>query len=107
QQLQYRRGANDLHALGVLRPANGITNCRGLVRTRCLYKRIGDLMEQRRRNATHLLHHLRSVAREMTFQFLENASWILQLQIVLGIAEAVAFIATALRVVSLLVLLPS
>ena len=35
QQLQDRRGANDLHALGMLGPADGIADGCGLVRARC------------------------------------------------------------------------
>src|SRR5438067_10215502 len=81
----------------MLRPADCVTNRRRFVRTRCPNKFVGDLVKQRRWNTADFLHHLWSVAREMAFQFLEDALWISQSEIPLRKAEVFAFIEPALH----------
>src|SRR6266480_436726 len=81
----------------MLRPADCVTNRRRFVRARCPNKCVGDLVKQRRWNTADFLHHLRSVAREMAFQFLEDALWISQSEIPLRKAQAFAFIEPALH----------
>src|SRR6266550_5305967 len=81
----------------MLRPADCVTNRRRFVRARCPNKFVGDLVKQRRWNTADFLHHLRSVAREMAFQFLEDALRISQSEIPLRKAEVFAFIEPALH----------
>src|SRR6266404_6217446 len=87
QQLQHRRGANDLNAFRMLCPTEGITNCRGLVRTRRSDKRVGNFVKKHRRDTANFLHHFRRVASEVAAQCLKNAARMLQGQIALGETE--------------------
>ena len=78
QQLQNRRRANDLHALGVLRPSHGVADGCGFVRTRGIAKCLGDFQEQLLRNPRMPLDQFRRVARKMPSQNLEDAAGVLQ-----------------------------
>ena len=73
--MQYGRGADDLHALGVLCPTECITNGCGFVRTGGGAICIRDFSKQLLRHTAALLYHLRCVAREVPLQHLEDAPW--------------------------------
>ena len=62
QQLQHRGGADDLHALGLVRPADRVAEGRRALGAGVFGQRVGDLVEKLRRDAAHLLDHLRRVA---------------------------------------------
>src|SRR5436190_21146689 len=81
----------------MLRPADCVTNRRRFVWSRCANKCVGDLVKQRGWKTADFLHHLRSVAREMAFQFLEDALWSSQSEIRLRKAEAFACIEPAVH----------
>src|SRR5947208_15647294 len=76
----------------MLRPANGITNCRRFIRTGCTNECVSDLVEKRWRDAANLFDHLRCVACEMSFEFLENTLGILESEIPFGIAQSFALV---------------
>src|SRR4029077_19045629 len=107
QKLQNRRSANDLHAFGMLRPADGITDRRGFILTGCCNERVCDFLKKCRRDATNLLDHLRRVAREMPFQFLENTLRILQSEIAFGIAQSFALVLPAFHLIRAPALVPA
>src|SRR5438094_789219 len=48
----------------MLRPADGITDRRGFIWTRCCNERVCDFLKKYRRDAANLFDHLRRVARE-------------------------------------------
>src|SRR5205814_7929848 len=88
----------------MLRPADGITDRRCFVRTRCPNECVSDLVEKRRRDAANLFDHLRCVTREMSFEFLENTLGILQSEIPFGIAQSFALVSPAFHLVCRLLL---
>src|SRR5207245_810024 len=69
EQLQNRRGTNDLHALRMLRPTYRIADRSCSLRPGCSSKRVRDLVKQVGGNTADFLHHLRRVTGEMPFQF--------------------------------------
>ena len=82
QQLQNRRRADDLHALGVLRPAHGVADRRRSSPDRMPTQNASATFRNSfLRHAAVLLHHLRRVAREMPLQNLEHAARVLQRRI--------------------------
>src|SRR5436190_22373534 len=91
----------------MLRPADGIADCRGLIRTGCCDERVCDLLKERRRNATNLFDHLRCVAREMALEFLENTLGILQSEIAFGIAQSFALVFPASHFIRAPILVPA
>src|SRR5882724_8431943 len=91
----------------MLRPADGITDRRGLIRTGCYNERVSDFLKKRRRDSANLFDHLRRVTREMPFEFLENTLWILQSEIPLGIAQSFALVFPALHLIGAPVLVPA
>src|SRR5262245_47708803 len=87
----------------MLRPTEGITNCRCFFRTRGSNQCVRNLVKKRRRNATDFLYHLRRVAREVAAQRLENAPWVLQGQIALRETKAaIAIVEPGLPVITTL-----
>ena len=78
QHLQDRRGADVLHADGVLRPADAVDERRGPVPAGVLGDQLADLLEDVLRDAADPLHHLRRVAREVPLEHLEDAARVLQ-----------------------------
>ena len=85
QQLQNRRGANDLRAGGVLRPAHGIDDRSGFLHVAVF----ADGREQVRgfqklifRDTRNALDHFRRVARILLFQQLKDRTRMLQRKIV-------------------------
>src|SRR5438477_10586722 len=91
----------------MLRPADGITDRRCFVRTRCPNECVSDLVEKRRRDAANLFDHLRCVTREMSFEFLENTLGILQSEIPFGIAQSFALVSPAFHLVGASVFVPA
>ena len=85
QQLQHRRGADDLRAEAVLRPADGVDDGRHLLHVSILAdggEHVGSLQELVFGNAGDALDHLRRVARVLLLQQLIDAARMLQRQIV-------------------------
>ena len=74
EKLENRGSADDLHAGGMLRPTDGVTDRRRFVATRSAREDVGDLEEMLFRNAAELLDQVRRVAHEMALQDLEHAS---------------------------------
>ena len=77
QQLQHRRGADDLRAEGVLRPADGVDDRRRLLHVAVFADRreqIGGFQKLILRDAGDALDHLRRVARVLLLQQLKDAS---------------------------------
>ncbi len=108
QELQDRRGANDLNAFRVLRPTKRVANRRGLVRTRGGDQRIRNFLKQRRRNPANLFDHFRRVAPEVTAQGLEGTARMLQGQIAFRKTQAaIALVTPGLLVVGALLLVPA
>src|ERR1700758_5059533 len=91
----------------MLRPADGITDRCGLIRTRCCNERVCDFLKKRRWDTANLFDHLRRVTREMSFEFLENTLWILQSEIPFGIAESFAFVFPAFHLIGTPVFVPA
>src|SRR5882724_9431339 len=75
----------------MLRPTHGVANCSGLVRARRRSKRLSRLKKYFLGNAAAALHHLRRVAGKVAFQYLKDASWILQRRIGLKPAKIYSF----------------
>ena len=78
EQLQDRGGADDLHACGMLRPADGVADRRSFLAAGGAREHVGDFEEVLSPDAAEPLHHLRRVARKVAFQHLENAARMLQ-----------------------------
>src|SRR6266513_4075178 len=90
----------------MLRPADGITDRRGFIWTRCCNERVRDFPKKYRRDAANLFDHLRRVAREMPLEFLKNTLWILQSEIPFGIAQSFALVFPAFHLICPPVLVP-
>ena len=88
QQLQDRRRANDLHALGVLRPSHGVADGAGLLRPGGIAEGFRNFVEQLLRNAGVAFDQFRRVAREVPPQDLEDAARMLQRGIGLVLARS-------------------
>src|SRR3954469_17013657 len=91
----------------MLRPANSITNRRGFIRAGRGNERVCDFVKEYRRDPAHLFNHLRRVTREMAFQFLENALWILQSEIAFGMAQSFSFVFPAFRLIRAAAFVPA
>src|SRR6478735_7502166 len=78
KQLQDGCRADDLHALGMLSPADGVTDGSRFVRAGSGSEQFGNFEEHILGNATVALHHLGRIALEVALQHLENAPWVLQ-----------------------------
>ena len=81
QQLQHRRGLDDLRAGGVLGPADGVDNRRRLLHVAVLADRreqIGGFQELILGDPRDALDHLRRVARIVLLEELEDGAWVLQ-----------------------------
>src|SRR5438874_13539612 len=91
----------------MLRPADGITDRRGFIRTGCRNERVSDFLKKRRGDAANLFDHLRCVTREMSFEFLENTLGILQSEIPFGIAQSFALVSPAFHLVGASVFVPA
>ena len=81
QALDDRGGADDLHADGVMRPADRVAKCPGLLPAGIARQGIGDGKERVTRAAGHPLHHLRRVARVVAPHDLVDAVRMLQRRI--------------------------
>ena len=85
QQLQHGRGADDLRAKAVLRPANGVNDGANLLGGAILADggvQVRSLQELIFGNAGDALHHLRRVAGVLLLQQLVDAARMLQVEIV-------------------------
>src|SRR5437667_7534960 len=91
----------------MLRPADGITDRRGLIRTGCCNERVSDFLKKRRRDTANLFDHLWRVTREMPFEFLEHTLWILQSEIPFGIAQSFALVFPGFHLIGAPVLAPA
>ena len=78
QQLQDAGGADDLHAGGVLRPADGVDDGAGALAAGIRAEQLGHLDHLLRRAAAHVGDGLRRVAGEMSSQQLHHAARVLQ-----------------------------
>ena len=78
QQLQHRGGADHLHAGGVLRPPDRVTERRRPLAARVGDQRLGHAQEVLLRDAAHLLDHLGRVAREVLHQLAEDGARVLE-----------------------------
>ena len=78
QQLQQRAGADDLDAVGVLRPGDRIGERSRPFGARVRQNGLGDLEKSFFGTAGGFLDHLRRVAGEMPLDDLENAARVLQ-----------------------------
>ena len=107
QQLQNRRGTNDLHAFGMLRPSHGVTNCRRPFRAGRRSERMRNFVKEIGRNAANFLDHLRRIPGEMPLQLLKNTLRILQCEIPLRTTQIIAFIQPAVTFVSALLCVPT
>src|SRR6187401_3381434 len=96
-----------MHAFGMLRPSDGITNRRGLIRAGGSNEGVCDFLKKYRRDPTHLFDHLWRVTRKMPFQFLENALWILQSEIAFRMAEPFSFVFPAFHLIRAAVFVPA
>src|ERR1043165_7074816 len=96
EELQDRRGADDLHAGGVLRPADGVADRGGLVAARGAGEDIGDFEEALARDAARTLDELRRVAREMALEHLIDAARMLQRAVLHRLVEGLRFAAAVL-----------
>src|SRR5205823_4274695 len=75
---QQRTAADDLHAVGMLRPGYRVRERAGAVAARVFEQHLGDLQELLLRRAADLLYHLRRVAAEVFLQELEHAARMLE-----------------------------
>jgi hypothetical protein len=85
QQLQHGRGADDLRAEAVLRPAHRVDDGGDLLHVAVFAdggEQIGGLQELIFRNAGDALHHLRRVARILLLQQLIDAARMLKREVV-------------------------
>src|SRR6266403_2404997 len=87
QQLQNRSRSNDLHALGMLRPADRVANRGGPLRARCSRETMRDFVKKVGRDTADFLDHLRRVAREMPFYLLKDTLRILQCEVAVRSAQ--------------------
>src|ERR687897_3646262 len=78
EELQDRGRTDDLHALGMLRPADRVAQRRGLLPSRVLGQGPGYLEESLLRGAADLLDHLGRVPGEVALEDLEHAARVLQ-----------------------------
>ena len=85
EQLQDRRGTDELCAQGVLCKAQRVGEARGALRGGVLRNRVRQVVEVLRRNATGLFHHLRGVARVVALENLEDRIRILQRHVLLHV----------------------
>src|SRR6478736_4667405 len=102
QQLQNRRRANDLHALGMLSPPNCVANRRGPLGSGRGRERMRDFVKKIWWNPADFLHHLRCVARKMPLQFLKHALRVLQCEIALRATQIAASVKPTVTFVSAL-----
>src|SRR3989475_7586570 len=100
QQLQNRCRANNLHSFRVLSPADGITNCSGLLRTRCRRKSLRHFQEHFFRYAAIALHHLGRVAREVSLHNLKDTARMLKRSIPFELGSILRFTAAIFAVTS-------
>ena len=85
QELQDGRGADDLRAEAVMRPADGVDDGAGLLHVAILAdggEEFGGLEELILRNAGDALHHFRRIARVLLLEQLEDRARMLQRKIV-------------------------
>src|SRR2546421_2410264 len=78
QELQDGRGADDLCAVTLLRPADRVTDGAGSLTPGVLRQDLGDLEEELLRRSANLLDHLRRVARVVPLEDLEDRPGMLQ-----------------------------
>src|SRR5947209_1439005 len=78
QQLNDGGGADNLHALRLLGPANRVTDGGCALPPRILDQGLRNLQPLFARHAAHLFYHLRCIAREMAAHYLEYTAWMLQ-----------------------------
>src|SRR5204863_236038 len=78
EELDQARGADELHAGGVLGPAHGVHEGARLVAAGVRDERIGDLDEQLLRGAADLLHQLGRVARVVALEDLEHGARVVE-----------------------------
>src|ERR1051325_2192717 len=83
----------------MLRPADGVTNRRGLVGAGRFHERIGDFVKHLWRDPADALHHVRRVTREVPTQMLEDTSSVLQRKIALRKTQVVALVEPRLVVI--------
>src|SRR5579864_1962547 len=101
QKLEDGCGADDLNAVGMLRPTDGIADCGGFLRTGCVREDLGHSEKLSFRNAAHILDQLRRVASEMPFQDIKDTVRVLEGGIgfvpaqVAGLAATVFAVTTA------------
>src|SRR4029077_3501858 len=84
QQLQNRRGANDLRAKGVLGPSDGVNDCARLLHVAVFANRsieVRGFEELFLGDAGNALDHFRGIARVVFLQQLEHAIGVLQSEI--------------------------
>ena len=81
EELEDRRGADDLHAGGMLRPSNRIADGTGALGSGGAAERVRDAQKRVAGDAADLLDHLRRVSRVMPLQDLKDASGMLQRRI--------------------------
>src|SRR5437588_12973373 len=78
QQLDDGGGADNLHALRLLGPANRVTDGGCALPPRILDQGLRNLQPLFARHTAHLFYHLRCIAREMAAHYLEYTAWMLQ-----------------------------
>src|SRR5258706_5269285 len=78
EQLDDRACTDDLYTLGLLCPANRITESRSAFASRVLDERLRDQLKLLLCHPAHLLYHLRCVACEVAAHNLEHTVWMLK-----------------------------
>ena len=84
QQLQHRRGADELRAQGVVGPAHRVGEARGALPPRVLRDGTGKVIEVLRRDPAGVPHHLRGVARVVALEDLQHRVGVLQRLVPVG-----------------------
>ena len=107
QQLEDGGGADDLHALGLVRPADRVAEGGGALRAAVLGQGVSHLVEQLGRDAAHLGHHLGRVLREVPLERLEDATRVLERFVARGLDLILALVLPALVLVEHLLLVPA
>src|SRR4029453_786718 len=107
QQLQNRSRANDLHALGMLRPADCVAKRGSPLGPGRGRERMRDFVKKIWWNPADFLHHLRRVAGKMPLQFLKHALRMLQCEIALRATQIAAFVKPTATFISALFLIPT
>ena len=90
EKLQDTRGADDLHALGLVGPADRVAEGGGALGGGVSGESLGDLVKEFGRDAAHLFDHLGGVARVVTAKGLEDATRVFERLVAQGFGGVVA-----------------